>query len=88
MRITVPFTEYKEVQLDKRSINTVFRKRLFELLDWHEDYKIKDGKVYKEVEYYTSHKFDVDEEVRVATDQDYENERIVKMLLSKLYKET
>jgi hypothetical protein len=70
--VKVEVIKYEKVNLNISQVEELAKSMLSEMYNWKEDYYIsKDGKkVIHDVEYYTSHSFEMTEPVRDTTPQD------------------
>ena len=84
MRIKVPVTHYEDIDLDQTQVNDITLKNLYKLFNWGSDYFIRDRQVWTTNEYVTSHRFEMDEKVREATDQDIFVDAMFNQIKSKM----
>ena len=70
MRITVTKKNYYDVDIDDQQMLEITLEYLYQKFNWKLGYYIKDNVVYEDVEYYTSHSYDVTEKVRDASFDD------------------
>lgn len=82
--VKVKIVKHEKVNLEQKQVIKLAKRVLCEMYDWDENYYIsKDGKnVQQDVEYHTSHSFDITENVRKATTQDHVTVKIFKDIQS------
>jgi len=83
-QVNVKITKQETVNLDLKEIKRIALDLIYEMYDWKPSYYIsEDGKkVLEDVEYYTSHKFDITEIVRKTKPKDKFISKLVKDIIN------
>lgn len=84
MRVKHKEVIIKEIDLDQDTVDEITLKNLYKTFNWGPDYFIKNHKIWTNTEYITSHKFDMDEIVRDAFEEDYLTEKIFDVIKLKI----
>lgn len=77
-------TILSDVELSDKEVDQIIIGKLYKLFNWGSEYFIKDRQVWTTREYATSHRFDMDEVVRPASDEDYQTEIMINNILQKM----
>lgn len=84
MQVNYSETIRKSVHITDDEANRIVLQRLYHLFDWGDEYFIKNNQVWTTNEYLTSHRFEMDEVVRDATDQDIFAQEMIKQIKIKM----
>lgn len=76
-------TQQIEIQIDNEQRHRICLDYLYEKFDWSPDYRISGDRVICRTTAHTSHSFDYDVDIRLATDLDRTISLIVERLISK-----
>lgn len=68
--MVIQATQQIDVKLDKEQSRIVARDYLLASADWKDTYFVRDGWVYNNKMCHTSHAFEIEEKVRLATEED------------------
>ena len=72
-----------EIEIDDQQLHNLCLDYLYEKLDWGTNYRISGDRVVRRDIAYSSHSFDYDVDIRLATDSDRTTSLIVERLISK-----
>lgn len=72
-----------QVDIPDYEVKRIALEFIYKKCGWNKDYFIKDGKVYEDVEYATSHRWTDQEFVREATEEDFFVAGVIKILSKK-----
>lgn len=84
MQVKYKKTVYEDLYLDDETVNSILIRRLYKLFNWGSEYYIKDRQVWTTSEYLTSHRFEREEVVRDATEEDYKTEEMINSIREKI----
>lgn len=70
MKIQASYNQHIDVDIDEYQRKRIVLEYLYEKFDWNGDYQIIGAEVIEVVEYSGSHRYDVKEYIRDATDMD------------------